>query len=88
MKLPRIEYFIRNLNQKGYMVLNGDGSYFMTFFFSFIYFFCIFFFYIVMFRMHIMFFYIFYFYWSILSLLIANYPNQNAHALKRILKVY
>ena len=28
MKLPRIEYFIRNLNQKGYMVLNGDGSYF------------------------------------------------------------
>lgn len=29
MKLPRIEYFIRNLNQKGYMVLNGDGSYFI-----------------------------------------------------------
>ena len=24
MKTPRIECFVKNLNQKGYMVLNGD----------------------------------------------------------------
>lgn len=25
MKTPKVECFVKNLNQKGYMVLNGDG---------------------------------------------------------------
>lgn len=29
MKTPKVECFVKNLNQKGYMVLNGDGYYFI-----------------------------------------------------------
>lgn len=29
MKTPRIECFVKNLNQKGYMVLNGDDTCFI-----------------------------------------------------------
>ncbi|WP_304402240.1 hypothetical protein [Lactobacillus intestinalis] len=29
MKTPKVECFIKNLNKKGYMVLNGDGTCFI-----------------------------------------------------------